>query len=48
MQLKTLFSKVVLKKDLTRFMPAMALYAVFLLLLFFLLFLLLVLFLHLH
>lgn len=35
MQLKTLFSKAVLKKDLTRFMPAMALYTVFLLLLFF-------------
>lgn len=35
MQLKTLFSKAVLKKDLTRFVPAMALYALFLLLLFF-------------
>ncbi len=40
MQLKTLFSnplfsKAVLKKDLTRFAPAMALYAVFMLLLFF-------------
>ncbi len=35
MQLKTSCSKAVLKKDLTRFAPAMALYTVFLLLLFF-------------
>ena len=34
MQLKTLCSKAVLKKDLTRFAPAMALYTVFVLLLF--------------
>lgn len=35
MKLKTLCSKAVLKKDLTRFAPAMALYTVFMLLLFF-------------